>query len=54
MTIEEFINLLANFGFPIFLVIYLLSRFEVLLKEMSQAILQLEKTISQYIEKETN
>ncbi len=52
MTIEEFINLLANFGFPIFLVIYLLSRFEVLLKEMSQAILQLENTISQYIEKE--
>lgn len=51
-AMNEFINLLGNFGFPIFMVVYLLGRFENLFKDMTNSINQLENTIIKHFEKE--
>lgn len=48
---NDFVNILGNFGFPIFLVVYLLGRFENLFKDMTNSINQLENTIIKHFEK---
>ncbi|MGY4104588.1 YvrJ family protein [Ignavigranum ruoffiae] len=44
---EEVINLIANFGFPIALVIYFLARFEKKLEELSTLLTHLFWVIEQ-------
>ncbi|SEQ50680.1 YvrJ protein family protein [Ignavigranum ruoffiae] len=44
---EEVINLIANFGFPIALVIYFLARFEKKLEELSTLLTHLSWVIEQ-------
>ncbi|WP_282919738.1 YvrJ family protein [Ignavigranum ruoffiae] len=47
---EEVINLIANFGFPIALVIYFLARFEKKLEELSTLLTHLSWVIEQLSE----
>lgn len=43
---SEFINIISNVGFPIFLTVYLLTRIEGKLDTLSVSINDLSKTIS--------
>lgn len=42
---EDIVNMIGNFGFPIFLVVYLFTRFEKLITEVIRSIEELEDFI---------
>lgn len=45
---EELVTLISNFGFPIMMVIYLLTRFEKSFTQVIKSIEKLEDTIKEY------
>lgn len=44
---EDFTNLIGNFGFPIVLVIYLFVRFEKLISEITRSLEQVKQLIQE-------
>ncbi|MCW6676144.1 YvrJ family protein [Aerococcaceae bacterium NML180378] len=48
---NDLIHLLGNFGFPIFMVLYLLGRFENSFKNMTNSFNQLERTMVKHFNK---